>query len=83
MLGKDAEDASDRGVDDGEVDAADKVERNEVEVEMSDNERPSCDSCLFLGCSKGSSPSSSRSELYSSSSCGHRYPVESVPKVFT
>ena len=78
--GRDAEDAKDSGVEDGDVEAAERVEMEVEEDVRSESDRPSWRSFLFCGCSYGSSSSSSDSSEVSSSSCGQRYPIESDPR---
>jgi hypothetical protein len=72
MLRSEADEAMEDGVEAGEVDAAERVEREVVEDVRSESDRPSWRSFLFRGCSKGSSRSSSESDAGSSSSFGQR-----------
>lgn len=81
MLGNEADDAIDDGEEAADVEAAERVEREVMDDEHLERERPSWSSFLLLGCSKRSSPSASEFEAGSSSSLGQRNPVEFAPRI--
>ena len=72
MSGSEVVEAMDSALEVGEVEAAERVERDEHEPERRERERPSWSSFLLRGCPYGSSSSSSESDAGSSSSFGHR-----------